>query len=56
MEYDNLVLNVFVIRGEVCPNGFYGQKKRSQSDQCNVAISNIAMFQNFDIFGVVSFH
>ena len=46
----------FVIRGDVCPNGFYGQKKRSQSDQCTVAISNIAIFQNLDIFGVVSFH
>lgn len=46
----------FVIRGDVCPNGFYEQKKRSQSDQCTVAISNIAIFQNLDIFGVVSFH
>ena len=53
MEYENLRLKVFVIRGGVCPNGFYGQKKRSQLDQCTVAISNIAMFQDLDIFGVL---
>ena len=49
-------LNFFVIRGDMCPNGFYGQKKRSQSAQCAVAISNIDMFQDYVIFGVVSFH
>ena len=56
VEYENLALNFFVIRGDMCPNGFYAQKKRSQSDRCTVAFSNIAMFQYFNIFGVVSFH
>ena len=54
VEYENLALNFFVIRGDMCPNGFYAQKKRSQSDRCTVAFSNIAMFQYFSIFGVVS--
>ena len=44
VEYENLALNFFVIRGDMCPNGFYAQKKRSQSDRCTVAFSNIAMF------------
>ena len=55
VEYENLALNFFVIRGDMCSNGFYAQKKRSQSDRCTVAFSNIAMFQYFNIFGVVSF-
>ena len=56
VEYENLALNFFVIRGDMCPNGFYAHEKRSQSDRCTVAFSNIAMFQYFNIFGVVSFH
>ena len=56
VEYQKFTLNFFVIRGDMCPNGFYGQKKRSQSAQCAVAISNIDMFQDYVIFGVVSFH
>ena len=56
VKYENLALNFFVIRGDMCPNGFYAQKKRSQSDRCTVAFSNIAMFQYFNISGIVSFH